>query len=401
MRITRSLVVAGLLMPAAIWAAEPTNAELFEMFKQLERKLDTAIAEGNRAKAEAAQAREEAAAAKAELAELKAEQKTAPAKAAASVSLSTTASATPMHLYVEPLMLRASRNGLDYAILDVNSDGYPEGDVRSVTPDYDEAVRLGMRYETGSGNDVYADVAMLKTRADSYTVVQNSNQLWGLWLHPDSEIDDNDVDEAAAAYDLDYVVADVGVGKSFDLGSGFDARLSGGLRYANIDQSFDVRYKQTVAATADRMDVMHIKNEFKGFGPRIGVDLDWKAGHGINLFGSVAGSLMAGNFSLAMREITGLVYSDGTPDTMHDIVNVAEAHEHRMVPVVEMRVGMGYTYRWSDDLLLGLSAGYEWQNWSNMAGARRFNDDVDAQVSSTETDDLSFEGFFLRGEVSF
>jgi len=62
----RLIVVMVLLvaLPAAAWAQELSNAELYQMIKKMERKFDQAIDQTNRALAEAQQAKEEAALAK-------------------------------------------------------------------------------------------------------------------------------------------------------------------------------------------------------------------------------------------------------------------------------------------------------------------------------------------------
>jgi len=62
----RLVVVMVLLvaLPAAAWAQELSNAELYQMIKKMERKFDQAIDQTNRALAEAQQAKEEAALAK-------------------------------------------------------------------------------------------------------------------------------------------------------------------------------------------------------------------------------------------------------------------------------------------------------------------------------------------------
>lgn len=395
MKTFKSLALLGMIMPVMMLATEPTNAELYEMFKQLEHKLDVAIADGNKAKAEAALAKKEAASAKAELARLKKGYTMQPV-VAATESTTTVASKTPISVHIEPLMLRTTRNGLDYAILDINNNGEPEGNIISVNPGYDTGVRLGANYEIGSGKDIFADLATLKVKQSSSVSTEISNNLWGIWLHPNAIIDDNDVDEASAAYDLDYMVFDLGMSKRFGLGKGLGARLKGGLRYAKINQTFDIDYVQHVTSTLDRIADVHIDNKFKGFGPRIGLDMDWDMGHGFGLFGSVTGSLLTGDFKLGMQEID--TTTSGSTTTQ---VDITETSKHRMIPVVDMRLGLGYIYPINEDMIFTASVGYEWQNWSNMVSARRFNDDVDGQISSTETNNLAFDGFFFRSELKF
>ena len=71
----RGVVVLVLLvaLPAAAWAQEFSNAELYQMIKKMEIKFDAAIEQTNRAMAEAEKAKAEAALAKEEAARAKAE----------------------------------------------------------------------------------------------------------------------------------------------------------------------------------------------------------------------------------------------------------------------------------------------------------------------------------------
>ena len=73
----------------------------------------------------------------------------------------------------------------------------------------------------------------------------------------------------------------------------------------------------------------------------------------------------------------------------------------RMVPVVEMRAGVGYSRKLRNGFVVGGELSYEWQDWFNMTTVRQYTDDVDSQLANTDTTDLSFDGFFLKGFVEF
>jgi hypothetical protein len=142
---------------------------------------------------------------------------------------------------------------------------------------------------------------------------------------------------------------------------------------------------------------VYLKNEFTGVGPQVGVDADWRIGKGFNLFGSLAGSLLVGDFDLSLKELD----LPAGATTYNTRVDVDRSDDNRMVPVVEMRAGIGYAYALKNGMHIGAKAGYELQQWFNMVTNQRYTDDVDGQLMNTDTTDLSLDGFFLEGFVHF
>jgi hypothetical protein len=123
------LVVA---LPAVAWAQAPSNEELYQMIKEMERKLDKAIGEANKAKAEAARAKEEAAKAKEELARIK-EAPVATAAAVPRESLVRASDTKPgFGASAEVVYLRPSRSDLDYVVVDPVNTGNVRGSVEAM-----------------------------------------------------------------------------------------------------------------------------------------------------------------------------------------------------------------------------------------------------------------------------
>ena len=176
----RGIVVLLLLaaLPAAAWAQEFSNAELYQMIRKMERKFDAAIEQTNKALAEAEKAKEEAAMARDEAARAKAEvalaqEETARVKdelaqfKAASVPATTLAEVPAASVVQVPetteglgasfeiLYMRPSRSNLDYVISDADVDFQPEGRFEKVEPDYSNGGRFGLSYNFGSGTAVY------------------------------------------------------------------------------------------------------------------------------------------------------------------------------------------------------------------------------------------------------
>jgi hypothetical protein len=379
------LVVA---LPALAWAQAPSNEELYQMIKEMEHKLDKAIDEANKAKAEADKAKEEAARAKEELARIKKAPVATPA-AVPKESLVRTPDTKPgISASAEAVYLRPSRSNLDFVIMDPNADTDPQGSLEGIEPGYAWGGRFGLSYGFGSGTDIGAQFMWIKTSESESAVRPTGGRLWGTWVHPDSTLGDA-ATSARASYDFEHYVVDLGVGQELDIGKRFGLRIGAGLRYANMAQDLDITYREDPAGRW--ADITH-KNDFSGWGGRVGLGLDWRVGWGFNIFSSIAGSVLVGDFDLKLTEVdNGTTIVGSVDDTIHT----------RVVPVIETQVGIGYEYRLGNDWTIGAQAGYEWQNWFNMVTVKRFTDDVDDQNMYTDTTDIGLDGFFFKAFMTF
>jgi hypothetical protein len=415
------VLIVLLMMPMAAWAQEFSNAELYQMIKNMELKFDQAIEQTNRAMAEAEKAKEEAALAKDEAARAKAEvalakeetarvqtelaqikaasESTLPTEVVPAEPLIREAKTVPgLGASFEAIYMRPSRDDLDYVVSDDKRTGNIQGSYKTVNPDYSGGARLGLSYTFDSGTAVRAQYTMLDTSDSDYTEKTSGvNDLWGTWLHANAVIDDNDVTSAEMQYDFDLDVFDLSAHKSFDVGRDFGLGIDAGLRYAHLKQDIEINYRQDITPAIFRTVDVYSNNDFTGWGPRAGMDLDWRMGKGFSLFGSLAGSLLLGDFDLAQKE------QDRTVGAVNYTtrVDVDKTEKNRLVPVVEMRAGLGYAYQLENGMSVGAKVGYEWQNWFNMVTTQRYLDDVDNQLASTDTSDLSLDGFFLEGFLNF
>lgn len=417
MQMRKCIVVLVLLVavPTAVWAQEFSNAELYRMIKKLESKFDKAMAQTNqalaaaerakaeaaiameeadRAKEEVARAKEETARVKAELARVKAT--FAPSAALAAPSVREGETVPGWQASVEMVHMRPSRDNLDYVIVDEAQTGpdQVQGNYKAVDPDYNIGTRLGLNYNSDTGAGLRLQYMVLKTEDKDHVTDNNgSYDLWGTWLHPNAIIDDNDVTSATMKYDFDMGVLDLSAHKMFNVGSHWSLGVEAGLRYAELDQDIAIHYLEDVSRAVG----VYYKNEFTGIGPRVGVDADWRIGKGFNLFGSLAGSLLVGDFDLSLQELDLQVAAT----TYTTRVDVDRSDDNRPVPVVEMRAGIGYAYALKNGMHIGAKAGYELQQWFNMATNQRYTDDVDSQLMNTDTTDLLLDGFFLEGFVNY
>jgi hypothetical protein len=402
-----AIALISLLLPASAWAQGKSNEELYKIIVEMGQKLDAAVAkidkveaEASKAKAEAALAKSEAAKAKRELARVKANQPPA------SESTGRSGYGLAQRTRSEPgptaslgmVYMRPSRNNLEYAVVDTAQTGNIRGSFESVDLGYEPGLRLNFGYDFGTGVDIGAQYTSLSfNETDSISINTATTDLWGIWLHPNAIIDDNDVTSASASYNFDYDVFDLTAGKSFGSKSDLNYRLDAGFRYAHINQGFDIDYIQQIDPVNSRRSKIESSNNFHGFGPKVGLGINWPTGNGFTLYGSLAGSVLVGSFATNIKE------NDWHVGAVNPTVRVdtGTRYENRVVPVVEMLAGVEYSHKLSNGMLVGGQFGYEWQNWFNMATTRQYVDDVDSQLSNTDTTDLGFDGFFLKGYINF
>ncbi|WDP89511.1 MAG: outer membrane beta-barrel protein [Desulfobacter sp.] len=400
-----AVFVLILSLPGSIRANEPTNAELLEMIKSMERRFETAmeqadkaLAEVKKARRETAAAKEEAARANAELARLKAQAQNAGSKASpADPAIAEEKTGTGFHASVQGVYWRPSRSHLDYVVVDPVSDNKLEGSSREIDPGYDGGGRFSLGYDFSPGSSIQADFLKLKSNTSSDAQRPAGGELWGSWLHVDGVIDDNDVTSARAEYALDVDQFDISAKKSFDLGRSLSLSGEAGLRYARLKQTLDIQYRQDFSPVNFRISDVQSRSDFTGWGPRLGAGVDWYMGKGFSLIGSLGGSLLMGKADAALSQYDrniGVV----TPVLLMDL---EDSGSSRVVPVIEMRTGLAYAYQMQNGMEFRAQLGYEWQNWFNITTARLVTDDVDAQLMSTDTTDFALDGFFLETTIRF
>jgi len=159
-----------------------------------------------------------------------------------------------------------------------------------------------------------------------------------------------------------------------------------GLRFAWIDQDYNVNYGGTNASHAVKF---RAKNDFFGLGARMGVDTDWLLGCGFKLYSNISTSLLAGWFDNAEH--------GAVPGTAirYDMKNKPQM----VVPNMDIAVGLD----WGTDLgncnyYFDMRAGYEFQMWWDQLNMRQF---VSGGASGNFTNvpvqgDLTLNGFTFR-----
>ena len=141
-----------------------------------------------------------------------------------------------------------------------------------------------------------------------------------------------------------------------------------------------------------------LNSKFTGVGPRFGLDTSYHLGNCFGVVGHVAGALLVGNtkndnsqqnFALAITPTPGTVFTSQ--------VNTSSDSVTRVVPALDAKLGLDYTYIFENQSMLSLEAGYQWTQYidavdrlSNTAVAG-----VGVGAVTRTTSSIGFDGPYL------
>lgn len=204
---------------------------------------------------------------------------------------------------------------------------------------------------------------------------------------------------AAEFQELTYNVYDLEVGRNFrpDCKPNLIVRGFGGLRWARIDRdSLTTFSAYDVGTDIQDFDDIFRSTRMDGWGLRMGGSVNWAVGgSGVHVFARGAMALMLADFEISRAE---LAFNDFTGFTD---ATVLDERVLDVVPVLEIAAGLRYTCG-----CFFFSAGYEFTNWFNMVNDPIITNDGPAGSGAPlrlqiDRGDLSLEGFFASGGVSF
>lgn len=105
---------------------------------------------------------------------------------------------------------------------------------------------------------------------------------------------------------LDLDLVDLSLGREFWLSKYLTFRPFIALRYASLDQDFNIESSGGEFSLGDENlnDFVEIENDFWGVGPLAGFDTRWHVGCGWSLYGNLGASILYGRFEFDEKEHT-------------------------------------------------------------------------------------------------
>lgn len=190
-----------------------------------------------------------------------------------------------------------------------------------------------------------------------------------------------------ASYDFDYKVHDLVVGKTIAESEVFALKLSGGVRYVDMDHDFRVTYTggdfQTAFTAFETSSV-------QGGGPLLGADLNWKIIPSLAAQFGVKGGMVLGDVETRTF----------IPDDEPGVPTNVRYDDTRAIPFVETGASLNYS-RSLGELVFNASIGYEMINWFDATDSRMFSDSHIEGQNVHQTGDLSLDGAYIRIGIGY
>ncbi len=263
----------------------------------------------------------------------------------------------------EFLWWQVREDGLDYAVSSnalppPSGTGMIDGDVKRMPFGYDPGFRIGL----GSifGGNLW-DLSLNWTRFHTQESVFHRAPVNGFLL-PTKFVSFEDTSvfqgasHASARWRIKYDTISLELGRAFAPIRYLALRPHMGLTSGWIKQRASFEYDQ-IASPGVTLEVRD-KNKFAGVGLRGGVNLRCPLGKGWSIFGDFAASLLWGRFHVHQKE--NQILSSGVP---LERLNLRDK-EHDVVSAIQAIGGVRWDrYFWKETTHLGLSLGYEFNEW--------------------------------------
>lgn len=228
--------------------------------------------------------------------------------------------------------------GTDSGVFSGNNDNWQWG----------FALEAGYHY--GTGNDINVNWTRLDHDVNFYfPTVADYNHFEGNW------------DEV-----------NVELGQTVDFSATNRMRFHGGVQYSRLTANAGPLFVADVDGAF--VSTAGFSNQYNGFGPRAGLDMNYGFGNGFGVYGKGATALLVGTSKFT--DVTGPVATPGTV-TLY-------GSKTQVVPQFEAKLGANYTYAMAQGDLV-LDAGYMWVDYLNVHHST-------ALTGSVANGDVAFTG---------
>lgn len=212
-------------------------------------------------------------------------------------------------------------------------------------------------------------------------------------LMPPDFVGGNQVVAAATSnYHFEYDIANIEVGSLTRVNqNGLIINPQLGLTYVHLDGNQTVSYAGSAVPVGGFANAYQ-STSFNGFGPSVGLDLDFVVCQPITLMGNLRYSGLIGkakgNYAAA-SDIAGMT------------TNIDFASRHSLVSLIQSELAVGYDFDWISAFCGNIALGYQVTKFIGSGEQASFVDDVsDAQFVSGPINS-NVHGWFLRLTMDF
>jgi hypothetical protein len=220
--------------------------------------------------------------------------------------------------------------------------------------------------------------------------------------------------EARARWSLDMDLVDLEFAQKFYVNHCFILRPHIGVRFARIDQAYHVEsFGNDINTNVSFFDSFtsesKSKNDFRGAGPRIGLDVEINLGCNIALFGKGAASLVYGEFSRGSEEAAYII---GDNSSFNESF-VYEAHgnnERCTVSMTDLTIGLKWEHcfeccnvyhPFALSIAWEQNAFYDLNDFSFVSGATNDSGIISTSGNSSKQGHLYTQGLTVSAVIGF
>jgi hypothetical protein len=198
--------------------------------------------------------------------------------------------------------------------------------------------------------------------------------------------------EASGKVETNYDAGDLLFGQKLDVGSRVRLHPFAGVRYAYINQKYTGNYAGTVSnpdlppsTTLGVTEVGQLNSTFNGIGPRFGSDAQVNLGQGFSVRGRLGLSALIGTRNADNSFVDSYFNAAAGTLLATDTQSADTDSQTRVVPEIDGRLGLNYTYDFDTDMALGVEVGWQAENY--------FNSTIDVNGNSA---DFALQGPYAR-----
>ncbi len=254
------------------------------------------------------------------------------------------------------------------------------GPIKHLNFNWEPGFKAGLGYLFDrDGWDLYLNFTYLKTRAHSST----SSSVEG--IIPLLGEQTLTFGQASAHWKIHFYDLDLVLGRAYFVSKYLALHPYFGLTSAWIQQRRRATYEDTVSLK------LKGRNNFWGIGPKLGTEAQFYLGRNFSLYGSVAGALLWGRFSVKEEE------KNQTAGTEYYDLSYSL---HRMVAMVGFGLGGAYETNFNQDRNhFMIKLGYEGQYWWRQNQLPVFNSL--SNEFTRQSEDLGMQGLTLEFRFDF
>lgn len=219
----------------------------------------------------------------------------------------------------------------------------------------------------------------------------NLGTVTGLSIAPDTTFADALAASSSYHYDYDFVNVEVGSLTRVNL-NGLIINPQVGLSYARIKENQNISYGDVLDSDGDfALDGIGVSrhSSLRGFGPSIGVDLNYVVCLPVNFFGNFRYNALVGD-----------IHSSGSANFGATTTSVSYESEKTLISLFQSELGVGYDFNFCNMFCGNFAIGYQLTKAINSGERVTF---IDSEVNTFADNlfDSSIHGWFARLTMDF